>query len=484
MLICYGTGFSQEIFQDPFSGMEMELSIDNQYLKVIKVVPGSPADLSPVKLGDIITRIDGQKISEIADVDSHFKNYSKEVKAGLKNGMEYSIPRVTVNLFSDNFITECELFNKLFIYQFKDIYSDNTFYNSKEEYEIFDEKFQSIKNPQAYNVETKAFNAGGTVKTITYSPKLNYDNRNQISILSDNSKVISDGATFDFEYSSQADPLLEKTLLNKLESHLTKYGLKRNTEKPDILILISFYSGQKDNYVPPQQIISTKIQNYFNWYWGYIPVPVTESKTISGYTEINYLLNISLKFLDAQKIETSKTPPVVWSGTYSEVGHKKVFISDAADDIYKILLFRFPFATDENAENVIIDYFTNTGLIFDKASMNQIADVIPGSPADIAGIRKGDIIYLNEKNDWKWDNPAGQAISSKDDLAYLFYGSNLQNGDSRFFTPLNWNNSKFRQSRSQPIIFSGKRNGKKIEFEVIPAYVKGFFARDKAYVFK
>lgn len=490
LLICYGTSFSQKLIQDPYSGMEMELSIDNQCLKIIKVVPGSPADLSPFKLGDVISRIDDQKISEINNIANYFNNDKKEIKISLKNGIDYNIPRVTVNLFSDNFLTECELFNKIDINQIKQIFSDNTFANPKEEYELFDEKFQSIKNPQAYSVETSADGNGGKVKKIRYYPKLNHDNRNQITTLADNSIDILDSISFDFDYSSQVDPLMEKTLLNKLENHLVKLGLKRNTENPDILILINFYSGQKDNYVPPQQITSTKIKTYFNWYWGYIPVPVTDSKTISGYTETNYLINISLKFLDANKIENSKLPPVVWSGAYSEVGSKKVFISDAADDIYKILLYQFPLTTFENAENVVIDNFTYTGLIFNKDNMNQIADVIPGSSADKAGIRKGDIIYLHGKKDWKWDNTKSFALLDNSEvvyinsvLAYIFYGSNLQNGDSKFFKPLYWNNTKYRQSNSDPISFKGNRNGKKMKFEVIPEYVQGIFSRDQAFVF-
>lgn len=467
--------------QDPYSGIEMELSNNNESLKVTYIVPGSPADLSPLKPGDIILRIDGKKITE----KHNFENNSKEIKIGLKNGDELNIPRVTINLFSDNFMTECEFFSKLVIYQAKEICSNNTFMNPKEEYEIFDEKFQTVKNQQAYNVETYASSSSGMCKRILYSPKANYYNNNQVTILADDTKdIIPATTTFDFDYLSQADPLMEKTLLNKLEGHLIKLGFTRNSENPDILILINFYSGQKDNYVPPQQIVSTKIKTYFNWYWGYIPVPVTESKTKSGYTETNYLMNISLKFLDAHKIENSKVPPVIWSGSYSETGPKKVFINDAADNIFDILLFHFPFLTDESCENVRINNFTNTGLIFDKNNMNRIADVIPGSAADKAGIKKGDIIYFNGKKDWKWDGNNMLAFTDDSDLAYLFYGSNLMDGDSRFFKPLYWHNNKFRQSTSQPIIFSGKRNNAKMKFEVIPEYVKGIFFKNNPYVFK
>lgn len=484
LLICLGNGFSQKLIRDNFSGMEMELCNNNKYLRVIKLISGSPADLSFIKPGDIILRIDEKNIGEINHIENYFENNNKTVKIGLENGKEFDIPRVTINLFSDNYMTECELFSKIVIFQIKEICSNNTFMNPREEYEIFDEKFQTVKNPQAYNIETYASSSSGMCKRILYNPKLNYYNHNQVTILADGTTDISAINTFDFDYLSQADPLMEKTLLNKLEDHLTKLGLTRNTENPDILILINFYSGQKDNYVPPQQIVSTKIKTYFNWYWGYIPVPVAETKMKSGYTETNYLINISLKFLDAHRIENSKVPPVIWNGSYSEIGPKKVFINDAADDIYELLLFHFPFLTDVNSENLRINNFTNTGLIFDKNNMNKIADVIPGSAADKAGIKKGDLIYLNGKKDWKWDDNNMLALSDDCDLAYLFYGSNLMDGDSRYFKPLFWHNNKFRQSLSQPIIFSGKRNNEKLKFEVIPEYVKGIFFDKNPFVFK
>jgi hypothetical protein len=144
--------------------------------------------------------------------------------------------------------------------------------------------------------------------------------------------------------------------------------------------------------VPPQQIISTKIHSYFNWYWGNIPVPVTESKTKEGYTKVTYLTNINLKLLDAKAISTSKVPPVLWAASYSEVSPEKVFISDCANRVFGHLMLQFPKVVNETCKKMEENTYTYTGLIYDKSNLDIIADVIPASPAYEAGIRKGDVI--------------------------------------------------------------------------------------------
>jgi hypothetical protein len=234
------------------------------------------------------------------------------------------------------------------------------------------------------------------------------------------------------------------------------------------LILINYYSGQKEQYIPPQQIITTKVYDYYNWYWGNIPVPVTQSNTKAGYTETYYLNNINLKFLDTKELTNSKVPPIIWSASYSEVTKNKTFLTDISEDIFKILLLQYPKVNNGNSENIQILTFTYTGIIWgaqDKKGNAEVKDIIPGSPAEKAGIQKGDII--------NWEN-------GDNDSRYMFYGSSVRNPDSRLLKPLPWNKKYY----SGQITFDLKRKGEKIKITVNAEQKRIILFEDYYSVFK
>ena len=102
------------------------------------------------------------------------------------------------------------------------------------------------------------------------------------------------------------DPLLEKKISAELGKQLNELGLSRSEVNPNLLILMNFFSGNQEKYTPPQQIISTRIEKLYNWYWGFASyIPITESTTVNGYTTVNYLFSLNIKFLDADKIKSS-----------------------------------------------------------------------------------------------------------------------------------------------------------------------------------
>jgi hypothetical protein len=472
--------FSQ-IIQDPFSGIKMELSNDKQYLTVTYIKAGSPADIAPLKIGDRIFSINSQNIGAISDCSEYFLNKKDnslqfEVRRFNELKIPITIQRASIDLFAGNLVSEAELFNMANPIQLRVLSKDISI--EKDKFDNLDEIIQSTGNGRAYSISS--YNEFS--KACYYYIKFNSESYNEFSILGDESKNLMDLNTFDFDYISKDESLLEKNLLNKLEKHLTGYGLTRNTVNPDILILISFYSGQQEHYVPPQQIISTKIQSYFNWYWGYIPVPVTESKTKDGFTRVTYLTNINLKLLDAKEIPTSKVPPVLWSASYSEVSPEKVFISDCADKVFSNLLLQFPKVVKENCKNLMENTYTFTGLIYDKRNPSVIADVLPGSPAFQAGMRKGDaIIKISDRKlpeefnsntmAFYWQNRSDYDNA----LKYLFMQTDLKASPTGLFNALNWDYKDYHSPEGTPVVFGIKRNGKKMEFEVIPEFKRAVF---------
>lgn len=370
-------------------GCKIQVSSDNQFIKVNRVFQGSPADIAGLKAGDHIIGIEGVSVREIRNPISHVKGApgtyvklttSRYGKAGTQ---ERNVPRISVPLSDgSNYITEGELTSRIYTND----YSEHT---------------RMVQSSMA--------------------------------VLDDDEINIFNYKSYDFEYTSAQDPLLEKEIFKELADQLNTRGLRRSQNNPDILIVMSTYSGSKEHYNPPQQIISTRISTTYNWYWGFVPVPITESTTQGGYTEVTYLYTISLKFLDAHKIGQSKLPPVIWSGSVSQASKTKSNLVDKSGDLFALLLYQFPTVWIPNSEYLLLLHYAYTGIIYDLNNMRTVADVIPGSPAATAGIGKGDEIIniFNSKIPERYSD-GGQAQwtnllnGNNNGLRYLFINSKLK----------------------------------------------------------
>jgi membrane-associated protease RseP (regulator of RpoE activity) len=410
LLVCH----SQEIAaSDGYIGIKTQISNDNQYLKIIYCDQGSPAEISGLKVSDRIYYIDGKKVNELEDPILYLhSNAGKWVKLtvnrfGKADLIDINVPRISVALDDYNYVSEGHIKTRI----------DNDF-----------SRYIVSDRAKAINLTTTWVSSKEQATMV---------------LLSDDTRDMFKYKTYDFELTSVEDPLLEKKLFEELGRQLNTIGMIRSTEKPDILIIMSFYSGQKEQYVPPQQIISTKIKTYYNWYWGFIPMPITQSTTTDGYSIVTYLTNISLKFLDANEIEGSKTPPVVWSGSISQVLNTKTFLIDKCKNYFTRLLYQFPVVWHQNSEYSYLVNYTYTGIIYNLSDIKSIAEVIPGSPADKSDIRKGDIIL----------NINGQEPPAK-------YNYN----DVKDYMLSKNTGFRYLQSYSKPVSIVLKRNGKKQTF--------------------
>ena len=241
----------------------------------------------------------------------------------------------------------------------------------------------------------------GRIKNILYV-KMN------LKVYKDPDKDLSSYKTFAFDYTDKKNPLLEKELFKMVEAALTKgiyskgRGLRRSEETPDILITMNFFTGEKEEYVPPETIVTTRIKQvwttgHIGWTvtGGYEPVPITESHTKPGYTKVSYYRNIRLNFLDYSELKSGKkleTPPLIWTG---EVESESSFsdIRVLAPVLLNELLGEFPVKTGEGiTRDVYKGTYGRIGVKLDAKDLRLIREVLPDSPAEKAGLKEGDII--------------------------------------------------------------------------------------------
>lgn len=225
-----------------------------------------------------------------------------------------------------------------------------------------------------------------------------------ITTYEDLDKDLSLYKTFDFDYTNKINPLLEKELCKMVEKKLVGNGLTRSRNNPDILITMSFYTGKKEKYTPPKTITTTRVEQV--WSSGmlgltpigaYHDVPITESQTIPGKTEVSYYRNIHLNFLDYSKLRSGvklDIPPLIWIGEVGSEGSSSD-IRIVAPDMTSELLDEFPQKSGKPMSRHVV-YTTSSygsiGIKVDPEHCRTILEVLPGSPAESAGIHEGDII--------------------------------------------------------------------------------------------
>ena len=96
-------------------------------------------------------------------------------------------------------------------------------------------------------------------------------------------------------------------------------------------------------------------------------------------------------------------------------------ILDECKNYFELMLYQFPEVWKEHPLTYLTESYEYTGILYDKNNLNIIFDVIPGSPAEKAGIQKGDkIVSINKDK-----------IPTKyqDILDYRYYGGLLNSNN-------------------------------------------------------
>ncbi|MDR2292938.1 MAG: PDZ domain-containing protein [Prevotellaceae bacterium] len=295
---------------------------------------------------------------------------------------------------------------------------------------------------------------------------------------------LMDFCTFDFEYTNEENPALEKAIAGYVQEDLEIYGLKRDKENPDMLIFINFYTGTKENYVAPQTNITTRYRTEYNvWTKQRESRQYIESHNSGGYTVSKYLYVVQLSFLDAQAAQKqSKVAPVIWRGDYEkdfDTEQDNLKFADFA--CWELIDYAYPYKKSgrfyigfhyidnvrDPSDRLLISensYFY-TGLSYNSNDLRQITFVAEGSPADKAGIKAGDIVTKIDgtavaKKLKKWHKLEVFRFISRED--YIIYFSRVKK--TMFFYLNYW--SRPSQGAEHTVNFEIKRGNKKMKITV------------------
>jgi hypothetical protein len=216
-----------------------------------------------------------------------------------------------------------------------------------------------------------------------------------VSIMADPEVDLFAYATFDFEFTDN-NALQQKEIAAVIEKYI---GMTRDRENPDILVFIEYYSDRSERYVPPSQELRTRYNTTYNFFTKrYETRQYVETETSRGYTETAYFTKLAISMADAKKMrEGTANQSAIWQADYGVSSETKPDHKKFGKDIGFCMLAGFPFAP------VRMNCFTYwfTGILYDASIPGKVAGVIPGSPADRAGIKAGNIIQKcsHEKND-------------------------------------------------------------------------------------
>lgn len=208
--------------------------------------------------------------------------------------------------------------------------------------------------------------------------------------------------TYNFDYTSKTNPLLEKELFHQLDTILQSKGMTRDKENPQITITMDFYTGKKEKYTPPTTITSTEIKEVWNTGmigWNMMgmssQVPVTTSTTTPGHTDVSYYNNIRLNFLNHAKLvgETKpEIPPLLWMGEVDNEGTDPD-IRNISPILLGQLAGDFPEPSDRGANRSLRRFrYGGLGLGFLTTDWRVICYIEPNSVAAEKGLKVGDMI--------------------------------------------------------------------------------------------
>ncbi len=193
------------------------------------------------------------------------------------------------------------------------------------------------------------------------------------------------------------DPLTDRKILEEFCKSGWFRQLIREEENPDIVVTVSKNANEtfSSTYVPPStQVVNTgsytrPVYNCITRQTSYVTSQQNKYIQSGGYSQDNLNTSLFLEFtiLDAKKLNAPgiTTPPIIWQMTYTRnVANRNFEVIDEYMSVATWNCFPFTFYPIVEVPFVYLGCEEEYGKI--------VSEPVPGSPADVAGLKKGDDI--------------------------------------------------------------------------------------------
>ena len=202
--------------------------------------------------------------------------------------------------------------------------------------------------------------------------------------------------TYSFVSKEDTEAEVDKNIYGVLEKELDRYGLERNNEKPDMLVLAYYYSEENPNY--KEAYIESEARNtkycfdYYRSRMDKFPFCSTADST-----NALYILKYGFRFID-QRIKPGR---VLWECEAKEYLSEPYPLDEYARVFTPLMFRQYPYVRyKENVPfKISFKNYNYTGIHYDVKQMNRVMSVDENSPAAIAGIKSNDIIKMIDQKE-------------------------------------------------------------------------------------
>lgn len=333
-------------------GFEFEISNQRSwgYGKpvVLSVTPNSSAAESGVRVNDIIEAMNGQSTFgiPIEDLFSHLDYSNKQAVTLTLNNLKEGKRNVVVT-------NTCQMAN---VISERDLAEAYAFYSL--------EDVQSRKFSCPFKI-----NANPNVDLLAYR-------------------------TFAFAKSNSNDQALDGKINGEIRTALTQIGLTYKESNPDLLIYTNYTYTPNPNYrgASSENLPQETRYNMTTKQW--VTLPIYYNPLVHSHNA-EYFLKLGIQLLDTKK-STPTQPVMVWEIEATEMLKSRYSLESYAEIHIPLMFMTYPFSRykDEVTYHYNKVSYNYTGIEYNMDNLQEILNVVPGSPAAEAGLRVEDIVDM------------------------------------------------------------------------------------------
>lgn len=342
-------------------GITYEISLNEHWGKgkpvITSIIPYSPAELTGIKVGDILLSIDGIQTTDLSSDE-----ISEMLNPANKNELLLTVDNLSNPSKQVLIQKECKKSNAITEEQLATAFC-------------------------MYSLETtseREFTC--PFKTTTTTDLVDF----------------GQFKTFAFSAIDESNGKLETTINNCLEKVLTEKGLTVDTNNPDILIETFYFFDKNPNYKGINKIVVTKEPIYrYNFLTNKME-QFPFLNPMASEAEAEYLLQFGFRLVDQRDVPGR----VLWECEANELIEESFQLDDYVRIHAPLMCMQYPYVKYKQNVSFKVNQktYNYTGLSYDIDRLELVVNVIPNSPAYTAGIRMGDII--EKINDLKVNSTA------------------------------------------------------------------------------